>query len=138
MRRYVITSPEYTGEMIFGYDNEGVLKYYENNAELKTEHMVWLARNFPFADSDLPKIVSKGKVTEITDLSFEKFWKDYDYKVGNKKAVERLWYRLSESDRIAVLDHLPKYRYHLQINRGQAKAYPQTFINQRRWENEYK
>lgn len=138
MRKYVVVSPEFEGEMIFGYDSEEVLIYYENNAELKHEHMIWLSRNFPFTAKDLPKIVRKGKITEITDLSFARFWKDYGLKVGNKKRAEKLWIALSESERIAVFEHLPRYNYYLKTHQGLMKAYPETFLSQRRWENEYR
>ncbi|MBN1250671.1 MAG: hypothetical protein JXA16_00950 [Bacteroidales bacterium] len=138
MRKYLITSPEFTGELIFGYDSEGILKYYENNAELKIEHLRWLHRHFPVVDSVLPDIVKKGKLQEITDLSFDNFWVEYNFKVGNKQMAEKLWYKLSEAERINILEHLPKYRYYLKTHQGLMQAYASTFLNQRRWENEYK
>jgi len=138
MRKYLVTSPMFAGEMIFGYDADGVLVYYENNAELLPEHILALSKSFPFTPDDLQKLVKNGKVTEITDLSFEKFWKEYDYKVGNKSLVERTWKKLSESERISVLDRLPKYKYYLSTHQSLEKAYPATFLNQRRWENEFK
>lgn len=137
MRRYAVTSPNFEGEMIFGYDSEGVLKYYENNAELQTEHLIWLSRNFPFSDVDLPKIVKTGKIKEITDLSFERIWKDYAFKVGNKARAEKLWYKLSESERIAVFESLSKYKYYLRTHQGLMQAYLETYLSQRRWENEF-
>ena len=138
MRKYVLTSPEFEGELIFGYNTEGVLVFYENKAELKTEHLVWLSGHFPHVSDHLPRIVRKGKITEITDLSFERFWNEYGFKVGNKKRAEKLWVALQESERIAVFEHLPKYNYYLKTHQGLMKAYPETFLNQRRWENEFR
>lgn len=128
----------FAGEMIFGYDADGVLVYYENNAELEPRHILALSRKFPFTPEDLYKIVENGKITEVTDLSFEKFWNEYAYKIGNKPLCERLWKKLSESERISVFEKLPKYKYYLSTHQSLEKAYPATFLNQRRWENEFK
>ncbi len=133
-----MTSPNFSGQMIFGYDSEGVLKYYQNDADLEVSHMVWLGNNFPFHVDDLPRIVMKGSIKEITDLTFEYFWKEYNNKVGNRAQAEKLWRKLNDSDKIAVFDHLPKYRYYLNTHQGIMQAYATTFLNQRRWENIYK
>lgn len=137
MRKYVLTSPDFTGELIFGYNSEGVLVYFENKADLQDAHWQYLSKNMPFVDTELAGIVKKGKLTEITDLSFARFWAAYNNKVGNKKRAEKLWVALQENERIAVLEHLPKYNYYLKTHQGLMKAYPETFLNQRRWENEY-
>ena len=137
MRKYVLTSPDFTGELIFGYNSEGVLVYFENKAELQDAHWLYLSKNMPFVDTELPSIVKKGKLTEITDLSFERFWTDYKLKIGNKARAEKLWNGLQESERIAVFESLAKYNYYLKTHQGIAKAHATTFLNQRRWENEY-
>lgn len=138
MRKYVLTSPGFTGELIFGYNSEGILVLFENSAELQTAHLQYLQRNFPFVADELAKVVQKGKLTEITDLSFDKFWKEYAYKVGNKARTEKLWIKLQESERIAVFEALPKYNYFLKTHQSLEKVYPETFLSQRRWENEYR
>jgi hypothetical protein len=138
MRKYVLTSPDFTGELIFGYNTSGICVYFENNAELQDAHLSYLCKHFPFADTELPGLVKKGRVTEITDLSFDRFWSDYGCKVGSKDKAEKLWVSLQESDRIAIFEHLPKYRFYLKTHQGLMQAYPSTFLNQRRWENEYK
>lgn len=138
MRKYVLTSPGFKGELIFGYNSEQVLVHFENNAELEAPHLDYLKRNFPFVADELPKVVRKGKLTEITDLSFTKFWADYSYKVGNKARAEKLWNKLQESERIAVFEALPRYNYYLKTHPSIEKTYAETFLYQRRWENEYK
>lgn len=138
MRDYVFTSNQFGGEILFSYDSEGMLVKYENKAELTDDQALFLSRNFPLAESDLHKIKGKtGKITEVTDLSFERFWNEYDFKMGNKKKAQELWRKLSEGERIAVFEALPRYNYFLKINQGIMKAYPTTFLNQRRWENKF-
>ncbi len=98
MRKYVLTSPAFDGELKFGYNSENILVFFENNAELKSEHLDYFITNFPFVADALPKIVNKGKLTEVTDLSFERFWNEYNYKVGDKKKATKLWNQLQESE----------------------------------------
>lgn len=139
MRDYVFTSEHFDGQILFSYDNEGVLVYFENKAYLTDVQLRYLSENFPFSVNDLGKIKGqKGVITEITDLSFDKFWNAYNKKLGNKAKAEKLWNQLSESERIEVLEALPRYDYYLQTHPGIEKAYPTTFLNQRRWENEFK
>lgn len=137
MRKYAVTSPSFTGEMIFGYNTEGILFYYENNAMLETEHLVWLSQHFPFLDTQLSMIIKNGKITEITDLSFAKIWHDYGFKVGNKARAEKLWNKLQVSEKIAVFESLPRYKYYLRTHQNLMQAYLETYLFQKRWENEY-
>jgi len=137
MRKFSLTSPAFTGEMIFGYDAEGVLKFYENNAELKTEHLIWLSRNFPFDLSDLINITKKGTIREITDLSFEKFWELYDYKLSKIQAI-KAWEKLNELDKLLAIEHIKRYTYYLKTNTNIAKLNAATYLNKRRFEDKYK
>jgi hypothetical protein len=138
MRKYIVTTPAVTGDLTFEYDATGILVSFHNNAELKEEHCKWLYRHFPFVDDELPHTFPKSKITEVTDLTFERFWREYDMKVGNKTRTEKLWNALPEADRMQVFERLPKYRRHLKLHQGIMQAYPETFLSQRRWENEYK
>ncbi len=137
MRKYVLTSKRFEGSLIFEYDAEGILVCFKREAELDIEQMQYLQRNFPFVDTQLQYVVGKGEITEVTDLSFGRFWNDYAYKVGNKNKAEKLWLQLSESEKLAVLDSLKRYNYYLKI-RNIAKVYPERYLLHRRWENDFK
>ena len=78
------------------------------------------------------------KVVDVTntDYGFERFWGLYGYKVGNKARVMKKWNALSEGERILALGAIPRYKAfasskHIDL------VYPETYIDQRRWENEY-
>ena len=77
--------------------------------------------------------VKVSKVEE--DLSFDNFWKVYNYKVGNKKRAERLWQRLTDDQKAKAITHLKSYESFLIMNPGLAKLYPETYLNQERWNN---
>jgi hypothetical protein len=72
------------------------------------------------------------------DTSFTSFWEDYNYKVGSKAKAEKLWNAMTESERVAALSAIGKYGRWLTLKNNMEKAYPETWLRQRRWENNYK
>lgn len=73
---------------------------------------------------------------EGMDLSFERFWSMYGNKIGNKARVQKKWERMAEGDRILAMASIGRYRRYAEgkhIN----LVYPETYIDQRRWEDEY-
>lgn len=78
------------------------------------------------------------KVNDISnaDYSFERFWNLYGYKVGSKDRVKKKWDRLPEGEKILALGSIPRYRRFAESKHIEM-AYPETYIDQRRWENEF-
>jgi len=136
MRKYSVTSSRFTGELIFGYDAEGVLKYYENNAQLEPPHIEWLYSRFPLTVSTLERIVTVGNITDITDLSFDAFWEAYAYKVSRKDA-EKAWRGLVENDKVNAIDGIKRYNYYLQTHKSIERLHPATYLNKRRFEDKF-
>lgn len=136
MRKFIIQGSSFEGELIFGYNTDDMLIYFENKALLSNEHIKWLATHFPFNRNDLSIVFQKSKIKELTDISFEIFWNKYNNKVGNKQRTEKIWNHLSEGERLKIIETIPKYIAYLKQSKI-AQAYPETFLNQRRWENEY-
>lgn len=85
----------------------------------------------PFLDQ---KCLVKDVTT--TDLSFTRFWDCYAYKVGNKVTVEKKWNALKAEDRLLALQGISRQRRHSE-SKHTDMPYPQTYIDQRRWENEF-
>lgn len=78
------------------------------------------------------------KIEDVTnaDYSFERFWSLYGYKVGNKARVAKKWNALEEGERILALGAIPKYKRFAEVKKIEL-VYPETYIDQRRWENEF-
>lgn len=74
------------------------------------------------------------KNTTETDLSFARFWGAYGYKVGNKATVEKKWNALKPEDRMLALQGIERQRRQSESHKTDM-PYPQTYIDQRRWEN---
>lgn len=77
-------------------------------------------------------------VKDITafDVSFERFWSLYGKKVGNKAGVEKKWGKLSWDERVMAIGCIGRMRRYYD-QKGIDLPYPETYINQRRWENEF-
>lgn len=52
------------------------------------------------------------------------------------RRVQKKWDRLPEGEKILALAAIPKYRRFYESKHIEL-AYPETYIDQRRWENEY-
>jgi len=135
MNEYVFSSKLFTGSMHFGYDEEGILNKFLNYAQLNDKQLQYLTGNFPFVESDLQKLVgSSGKIEQVVDVSFEKFWTMYAKKV-NKKRCESLWYARTEDERQLCLSKIPKYLNYCKLNRRIVKD-PDTYLRNQSWVDE--
>lgn len=78
------------------------------------------------------------KVANVTDevLDFVRFWNLYGYKVGDKARCAKKWERLPMEDRMLALAGIARQRRHSE-SKGTEMPYPETYLNQRRWENEF-
>lgn len=68
------------------------------------------------------------------DISFDSFWDLYDKKIGDKRKIEPKWNKLSDNDKKAIMDYIPKY-----IQSQPDKQYrknPETFLNNQGWKDE--
>lgn len=133
-------------EFLFKYDLNGNLKQFEiSEGELNGKQMTWLfaSANFPANESMMKtiwmKVASYKKVFEVqfspADLSFDAFWKLYDYKVDRFQA-EKHFKKLKEADIIKLFLSIPEYKKFLQ-RKNIAPKYPSTYITQRSFLDDY-
>jgi hypothetical protein len=69
-----------------------------------------------------------------TVLPFEYFWDLYDKKIGDISKLKTKWDKVSEKERIKILEYIPKYK-----NSQPDKRYrkdPSTFLNNKSWNDE--
>ena len=134
-REYLFTSKQFDGSIYFGYDDQGVLIKFLNEAQLTDKQQQFLCTKFPFVESELQNILgTTGHIKEVIDVSFETFWAAYGRKV-NKIRSQSLFYALSESDRQLCIQSLKKYQNFCKLNRRSLKD-PDTYIRNRCWIDE--
>jgi len=76
-----------------------------------------------------------GKERDKTEIPFSDFWNLYDKKVGDKAKCERKWKNFKAHEREKIIETLPGWLS--QFKDKQFQPYPATYLNQRRWEDEY-
>jgi len=76
----------------------------------------------------------KGEILKVIIWpSFENFWDAYDKKIDRKDTIKK-WEKLRQAEKEKILDNLPQY-----ITATPDKQYrknPETYLNDRAWENE--
>jgi hypothetical protein len=131
---YIFKSPLINGEIIFKYNILGFLKKIIYPDNFKKHQYIFIAKNFPFYEKLIEKWKEKKgnfSIKEIPiDLSFNRFWNDYNYKIGKKKMAENIWKKMSYNEKIKALSYIPKYINHIK-NKNYDQAYPTTYLNQR-------
>jgi hypothetical protein len=76
----------------------------------------------------------KGKEIKENKIAFSIFWDLYNHKVGNKPGAEKKWNKLFIEEQQKIIEVLPSYLSTIKDKQFQAHA--ETWLNQRRWENE--
>ena len=140
--KFVLTSINFTGEIILEFASHGFLTHYLNNTDMSIQALTYWFERMPVVQTDVEKLKARFKTLVINevklDLSFKAFWDCYSYKVGKIKKIEELWNLLPEADKLKVFKNIKDYDYFLSFRRGQAKMYPSTYLNQRAFETEWR
>lgn len=142
MKRYMVTSNSFDGELVFKYDLNSLLIAFEIQATLTPSQRDWFFKNLPLNEQTLvvawPKASKTMRVQEVPeDLSFETFYNRYAYKVGDKKKCQKLWANLTDENKAKALHAIAKYHKFVEST-GTAKVYPERFLSKEYYNNEYK
>jgi hypothetical protein len=140
MDKYLFTSVHGQRSILFGYEN-GFLRELVIEGVITTTEIDFLKNQIPWYEIGLDRFkeITGGRISRIDpDLSFDGFWNSYAYKVGNKLRTEKLWNRLTEPEKAMAMKSIRIYDQFLAMKTNQAKAYPETYLSQRRFENNYK
>lgn len=131
--------------LLFKYDLKGMLREFKiEEGQLTNEQMFWLySSNFPATENliyqNWMKLEKYKKRFDIEksppNLSFETFWIIWDLKI-KKEAAEKAWNKLTEDNIIKCFLNHKAYQNHLNKT-GQAKAHLVTWLNQKRFNDEY-
>ena len=78
-------------------------------------------------------VKSTNESTKV-NVSFDDFWNLYDKKVGDKEKIKTKWAKLKDSEREAIMNHLPLYKKS-QPNKKYRKD-PVTYLNNKSWNDE--
>lgn len=140
MKKYILTSPSFDGNVIFGYDDDHeLLSLYSNESEMNSQQRAWLLKNLPCGIaqvSQLAKLI-KGKLEEMPeDISFNSFWEAYKKKI-NKVRTEPLFNKLSDADKLTAIRRIRPYDDYLSRTNFRGKADPENYLKKRMFETDW-
>lgn len=137
-RRYRVEFRTKQGSALLTY-RSGLLVAASIDGEFTPQQLTWLWGWFPLEEEAASGYKNDAVRISLVppDLSFDKFWNDYDYKVGKKERAARLWEALSDTDKALCLVAIRRYKNWLRM-KSIEQTYPETFLAQRRFENEFK
>ncbi len=145
MKRFIITSPAFTGEINVLYGIDHKLQFIDfMKADLDNEKINYFKKHLPahfeLGSEELHSFFGDSRFN-ITDekyfVSFDQFWNRYNVK-RNRERCEKLWLKLSQADQVAAYFKLGKYERYCQINVSwYTKADPDTYLRNKYWNNDY-
>ena len=138
MKKLVLTSPKFAGQLVFGYGDTGLLLYYLNETDLDHKKNEWLLPNLPIHEVHLLSLKAKleGTLTEVPmDLSFEAWWLEYNRKI-NRKRSEPLHDKLDDADRTLAFVRAKPYQK-FREGKGQAIADPEKYLRDRLFDTDW-
>ena len=149
LKKYIITSPAYTGEINVMFGLDGKLLFIDFlKASLTDEQIQFFKEKCPAslidpgigAESLLASNFGKSKLNIVQQgyfVTFEQWWTRYNLK-RNRERCEKLWSKMSEADKAAAFFKLGMYERHLSLETWRTKAEPDTYLRNRYWDNDWK
>lgn len=136
MRTFIAKNQNTGLKITFKYDLNGVLKVLEFEGDWPQSKVQEIIGKMPAGvDKMLQNINENGQsawlFAELTEISFDAFYKRYPRKVGRKEETEKAFNKLSEADKmeaILFIESLIKLK-----NDGTAFPYPATYLNKKYW-----
>jgi hypothetical protein len=142
MKRFIITSPKFTGEInvLYGLDNK--LQFIDfMKCDLSEEQITFFKNRLPvFYSENFSEGFGKSQLTVMEEgyrVSFDQWWTRYNVKRNRERCI-KLWNKLSEADQVNAFFKLGLYERFLALENWRTKAEPDTYLRKRYWENEWK
>lgn len=138
MKRYLITSPRFTGQAELIYNDSRIIHISLVDTEMDASTAQAFIRCVSCNESEVASRFSDETkiVSADVEVTFEMFWKTYHKKINKARAV-KLWNSLTETDRANAYVGIRPYNKYLFENKWRSKADPDTYLRNRYWENEY-
>ena len=139
MKLFTLTSSTFTGEVIFEFNDSGLLLSFDSKgADLTEGQQVFLLRNMPRELAEVKAMLEKSpnaKFTEfVQEITFDMFWNRYNDKIrSSRKKAETKWKRMSKTNQAKAYYGIAKYENSIPI--GVAKKYAESYLNAELWNN---
>jgi len=138
MKKYIVTFGSSNVKLLIAYNLENRLCEFVLEGDFTENQHNFILTKLPRTSDGIALLrqVPKLKVTEVEqDLSFGTFWDQYGHKVGNRNRAIKLWENMPPAEKALALAYIKKYNQFLLQSNGVQKLYPETYLNQKRYEN---
>ena len=145
MRKFSITNPAFTGEILITYNADNLLVCVDaTDTNCMLKHIDWIMSTAPreikiSVLEEMKQWLQKTSciLTEVAlNVSFDTFWKLYNYPI-NRKRAETTYNRLSDSDKLLVIQSIRKYDKYLAQVDWKSKQHPDTYLKNESWKTEF-
>lgn len=139
MKKYLLTSPKWEGEIEVVYNDLNLMVSIDiSRADLAEKQQIYFLRDLPRELAELERLKQKSPMLVVTEvpqeISFEMFWNRYDEKIrSSKKRAEKAWNKMSKTDQVKAYSYINKYKQSLYA--GTNAKYAETYLNAELWNN---
>ena len=140
MRRFVITSPKYTGQAEVVYNAIGVLDKIDVSATNMNAPTVDAFKRCvsPLVETLSERFTADTIIIEADfEVSFEMFWKKYNKKINKFRCI-KIWDKMEKTMQVKAYFGIDAYHKYLKHESWRSKADPETYLRNQYWDNEYK
>jgi hypothetical protein len=160
MKRYIITSPAFSGSVNVLYGTDDKLQFIDfMKCEMSVEQVEFFKTKLPVclthltpspspqergeiqgAVQELIMAFGKGNRLSIVEegykVTFDQWFDRYNTR-RNKQRCQKIWDKLNEADQVNAFFKLGNYERHLALNTWKTKAEPDTYLRNRYWEGDW-
>jgi hypothetical protein len=141
MRKFLITSPKFTGIAELIYNAEGTLIVIDcSKTNIDVMRMDHFKRAIPVSLAGLLNNHSFSPDTVIHEadlvISFEEFWQNYPLK-RNRYKVEQIWKKMSGTDQVKAFYNLQHYKKYLSRNSWLTPMMGDRYLRNKEFETEW-
>ncbi len=141
MRRFLITSPRFTGNIEVHYDASDIICAIFFRANLEPKGLQWLKARIPATGSMDIEQAFEGQPVTIEQKEFEVTWDDFkrEYPYSrNMHLALAYWPKLNSSDQYQCFISLAEYRKYYERNREWYKyMLPEKYLKTKQWLNQW-
>lgn len=137
MRTFIAKHQKTGLKITFKYGLNGVLNVLEFEGNWESEKVRKVMNNVTASTDEMlqkmqnPDMKTGWIFAELSDVSFENFYKQFPRKVGPKEVTEKAWNKLSNVDKMEAILFIPEL-VKLKAD-GTAFPYPATYLNKKYW-----
>lgn len=140
MRKFIITSPAFTGQAEILFRQTGTLAKIDcTNTNMDSLLMRSFKARCPEHIDLIEQAFAGTQATVVEadfDVTFDMFWQAYNKKI-NKKRCEPIWDKMRKDQQVKAWMGIAKYDRFLK-NTTRGKLDPENYLRNEAWENEWR